>query len=184
MRQLGGPTEGSVFDNPSGNPALPGVEEAYFDRVFDFGCGCGRVARQMIQQRKPPREYLGIDIHRGMIDWCRNNLTPRAPGFRFEHFDAYNIGFNPNGARTPLRFPAETGRYTLVNAWSVFTHILEPDVSHYLAEVRRVMAADATPLPVVSGGSDDGGHAVALHEEGDSPNRALPKKVMKISRVM
>lgn len=143
MRQLVGPTEESFFDNPSGNPALPGVEENYFERVFDFGCGCGRVARQMMQQRRAPREYLGIDIHRGMIDWCRNNLTPHASGFRFEHFDAYNIGFNPGGARTPLRFPAEAGRYTLVNAWSVFTHILEPDVAHYLAEVRRVMAPDA-----------------------------------------
>jgi len=143
MRQLVGPTEESFFDNPGGKLALPDVDERYFNRVFDFGCGCGRVARQMVQQRAAPSAYLGIDIHRGMIDWCRGNLTPRAPAFRFEHFDAYNVGFNPNGSRTPLKFPGGDADYTLVNAWSVFTHILEPDVAHYLAEVRRVMTADA-----------------------------------------
>lgn len=73
----------------------------------------------------------------------RADLTPRAPHFRFEHFDAYNIGFNPTGSRSPMVFPAADGDYTLVNAWSVFTHILEPDVARYLAEVRRVTSADA-----------------------------------------
>src|SRR4029078_6641568 len=40
----------------------------------------------------------------------------------------------------------------------------------FYGNARFAEPADATPLPVVSGGSDDGGHGVVLHEEGDSPS--------------
>jgi SAM-dependent methyltransferase len=143
MRRLVGPTEDEFFDNPGGVLALPDIDARYYAHVLDFGCGCGRVARRMIQQRPQPKSYLGIDIHAGMIKWCQANLTPYAPNFAFRHFDVYNIGFNPAGSARPHDFPAESGCYTLVNAWSVFTHILEPDVEFYLREVRRVMTDDA-----------------------------------------
>ncbi len=38
-------------------------------RLLDAGCGCGRVARNLIHQ--PLRSYVGFDRHRGMIDWCK-----------------------------------------------------------------------------------------------------------------
>jgi len=97
----------------------------------------------MIQQRPQPRSYFGIDLHRGMIKWCQDNLTVNAPHFRFSHFDAYNIGLNPSGSTTPLAFPTTDNTFTLLNAWSVFTHILETDVEFYLREVRRVLTDDA-----------------------------------------
>jgi trans-aconitate methyltransferase len=77
MRQLVGPTNEAAFDNPSGDP-IHQIAESNFDTVLDFGCGCGRLARQMIQQRVRPRNYLGIDLHAGMIRWCRENLAPYA----------------------------------------------------------------------------------------------------------
>jgi 16S rRNA G1207 methylase RsmC len=65
MRELVGPTDPTEFDNPSGNLVYPYLPADAYEAVLDFGCGCGRVARQLIQQSRPPQRYLGIDLHRG-----------------------------------------------------------------------------------------------------------------------
>jgi SAM-dependent methyltransferase len=143
MRELIGPLDDSFFDNPDGRlihgDDLP--REAY-DAVLDIGCGCGRLARKLIQQNPQPREYVGIDLHRGMVNWCRENLAPHAPQFRFEHHDVLNIGLNPGaGKPTVLPLPESwTGvGFSLVEAISVFTHMVEHQAVHYLYELRRVL---------------------------------------------
>jgi len=142
MRQLVGPTDEAAFDNPSGDPILE-VSASQFDVVLDFGCGCGRLARQMIQQRFRPRRYLGFDLHFGMVRWCRANLAPRAPGFEFLHHDVGNPAFNPGPGKPPmLPMPAEDGAFSLVIAFSVFTHTVQAQAEYYLREVVRVMRPD------------------------------------------
>jgi SAM-dependent methyltransferase len=142
MRKLVGPTELAHFDNPTRRLLLENVPVDAYESVLDFGCGCGRIARQLIQQDPPPRRYLGLDVHRGMIQWCQRHLAPHAPGFRFEHHDAFQLAFNSGGQRTPVAFPAPAAAFSLVIAWSVFTHLLEPQVDHYLREVARVLRRD------------------------------------------
>jgi predicted TPR repeat methyltransferase len=66
MRQLVGPTDEAAFENSSGNSIL-NVPDGQFDVMVDFGCGCGRLARQMMQQRAKPKRYIGFDLHSGMI---------------------------------------------------------------------------------------------------------------------
>jgi SAM-dependent methyltransferase len=141
MRQLVGPVDPALFDNPSGGLVYPYLPAAAYERVLDFGCGCGRIGRQLIQQRPRPRRYLGIDLHRGMIEWCRANLAPAADGFEFVHHDVFQPSFNP-GAEKPatLPFPAEDHAFTLVEATSVFTHLTLSAAVHYLSEVARVLA--------------------------------------------
>jgi SAM-dependent methyltransferase len=90
MRVLVGPANEAAFDHPSGELVFPYLDESAYECVFDFGCGCGRVARQLLQQRVRPRRYVGIDLHRGMIQWCNENLAPLAPEFEFRHHDVYN----------------------------------------------------------------------------------------------
>ena len=143
MRVLVGPTEPSAFDNPDGALVIPGVAAAQYDAVFDWGCGCGRVARQLIQQDPRPRTYVGIDLHRGMIEWCQRNLAPAAPGFEFHHHDVFELGFNP-GAEKPrwLPFPSPDESFSLAIAWSVFTHVNEEQATKYLYEMRRVLRPD------------------------------------------
>src|SRR5262245_62093652 len=85
MRQLVGPTDPAMFDNPSGAPVFAGLPDGAYDNVFDFGSGCGRLARQMMQQSPRPAAYRGIDLHQGMVRWCQENLTPANPNFTFEH---------------------------------------------------------------------------------------------------
>jgi len=142
MRQLVGPTEESAFENPSGAPIL-NVPEERFDSVLDFGCGCGRLARQLLQQRVRPRRYLGFDLHAGMIRWCRENLSPLAPGFTFLHHDVDNPSFNPGKDKPPLLpMPAEDHSFSLLIALSVFTHTVQEHAEYYLREAARVMRPD------------------------------------------
>ena len=141
MRELVGPTEPAMFDNPTGTLVYPYLPAESYRAVFDFGCGCGRVARQLIQQSPRPTRYLGIDLHAGMIRWCRDNLAPHAAGFDFQHHDIGNVGLNPGAGKPHMSpFPADDSSFTLVNAWSVFTHLVEDQAGPYLGEVARVLS--------------------------------------------
>jgi SAM-dependent methyltransferase len=78
-----------------------------------------------------------------MIDWCAANLAPVAPGFEFIHHDVYNPGLNPNPLQpwvAPL--PVEDGICSLIEATSVFTHLVEGQAEFYLDEIERVLAPD------------------------------------------
>ena len=137
-----GPLDPAHYDNPEGKLVLPFVPEPEAYRsVFDFGCGCGRVARQLIQQQPRPERYVGIDIQTRMVDWCVENLTPHAPNFRFLHHDVANT-LNRSDTPSVAPFPAEDGAFSLVIAWSVFTHLLEAQANHYLRESARILAPD------------------------------------------
>jgi SAM-dependent methyltransferase len=142
MRALVGPTAPEAFDNPSGEPIIPELGPSQFEVVFDFGCGCGRIARQLVQQRARPRQYVGIDLHRGMIEWCRRNLAPHAPGFEFFHHDVFELAFNPDATETWRPFPVADSFCTLLLAYSVFTHVNQDQAFGYLGEVRRILRDD------------------------------------------
>jgi SAM-dependent methyltransferase len=143
MRQLVGQTDEGGFDNPSGKLVFPEIPVECYTDVFDFGCGCGRLARQLIQQTPRPSRYLGIDLHKGMIEWCQRNLSPQAPTFRFSHHDVHNLGLNPGKDRAKaLPFDVPDKSFTLVVAWSVFTHLLESQTVHYINEVARILRTD------------------------------------------
>lgn len=141
MRALVGSTDPSLFDNPTGAPVFPGLAPEDYPTVLDFGCGCGRLARQLIQQKPSPERYVGLDLHAGMINWCSQNLTPRAPGFTFHHHDVLYNNFNP-GQGKPLYAPLPVGddEFSLVVAISVFTHLTQVQTTHYLSELSRVLA--------------------------------------------
>jgi SAM-dependent methyltransferase len=143
MRALVGPTEAAAFENPTGGLVFPYLDSEVYRSFFDFGCGCGRVARQLLQQDQRPQRYLGVDPHAGMIRWCQENLAPRAPEFEFLHHDVFDDSFNPGeGKPAWAPFPAADGEFTMVNAVSVFTHLTEAQVAPYLQEASRILADD------------------------------------------
>jgi SAM-dependent methyltransferase len=142
MRITVGPTDPLAFDNPGGTPIYNtfGLPLEAYDAVFDFGCGCGRQARQLLQQRPRPRRYVGIDTHRVMIDWCRTNLSPVDPNFQFLHHDVYSPSYAPeNSLRLAEPFPVEDRAFSLVLAHSVFTHLYQAQSDYYLHEVARIL---------------------------------------------
>jgi SAM-dependent methyltransferase len=145
MREVVGPTDTAAFDNPDGEPVFPDLPAGAYDSVFDFGCGCGRLARQLIQQQPRPERYLGVDLHPGMIEWCSQSLAPYAPGFEFRHHDVLYPEWNPGEGKPEVApFPAGDGTSTLVIAYSVFTHLTQAHAEYYLKEVARILAPGGT----------------------------------------
>lgn len=139
LRELVGQTEPAGFDNASGEPVF-GFPAGAYRHVLDFGCGCGRVARQLIQQAPAVQEYRGFDLHRGMVEWCQTHLTPAAPQYRFAHHDVANRGLNPGPEKpSTLPLPLSDGWASLVLAISVFTHLIEQQAVHYLTELARCL---------------------------------------------
>jgi len=80
-----------------------------------------------------------------MVEWCRANLAPHAPGFEFLHHDVRHESLNANspGHR---ELPIQSGEVTLFIAWSVFTHLLEEDAAFYLLELARVLSTDGVAI--------------------------------------
>ncbi len=141
MREAVGPTDLAAFDNPGAAPIFPEIPAPAYDSVLDFGCGCGRLARQLIQQQPRPRRYLGIDLHLPLVEWCVDNLSPRAPGFEFRHHDVHYPTWNPGEDKPATApFPTADDSQTLVIAYSVFTHLIQAHAEYYLEEVARVLA--------------------------------------------
>lgn len=145
MRELVGPTDAEAFDNPPGKPIWNDLPAYAWRHYLDIGCGCGRQARRLIQQSPRPDRYTGIDLHRGMVQWCRDNLTPHAQEFQFLHHPIYNPGLNPDPLLPwAIPIPIEDGSCSLIEATSVFTHMIEGQAEHYLDEVARILAEDGT----------------------------------------
>jgi SAM-dependent methyltransferase len=149
MRELVGRPEPEGFEPPPGERVFPTITgEHHYDMVFDFGCGCGRIARQLALASRPmPKRYVGVDLHAGMISWASENLTRTLPNFSFIHQNVYNAGFNPDPTlpRT-APFPIEAASVTLLIATSVFTHLVQSQAEVYLDEVSRVLRPDGVMI--------------------------------------
>lgn len=93
-------------------------------RILEWGCGPGRVIRQIAVRLGPdPVELHGTDYNPRSIAWCSEAI----PG----------ICFGCNGAEPPLAYPAD--HFDAVYAISVFTHLAGDSQGRWLAEIRRVL---------------------------------------------
>jgi len=110
-------------------------------RVFDIGCGAGRVARHMQPDPEFNGYYLGLEIDPRDVGWCKANIPDREGAeFHFIHADLKNDHYNPNG--TPVedyQFPSSSGWFDFVFLLSVFTHMKPPAIRQYLTEIARVL---------------------------------------------
>jgi SAM-dependent methyltransferase len=143
LRRSIGSEDPAIFDNPDGKFIFGDkIDPAHYARVFDFGCGCGRVARQLLQQKVVPEKYVGIDLNKKAIDWCVENLSPINEKFSFRHHNIYNAGLNPSSISQVLPFYIRDKQFSLVNATSVFTHVIEENVEFYLNEISNILDRD------------------------------------------
>lgn len=110
--------------------------------ILEVGCGVGRDAMPFSEILSSEGSYLGVDIVKDSIDWCSQNITPLHTNFRFEHFDVRDQLHNPQGTMktTDIRLPLEDSSVDFICLQSVFTHMYEKDISHYLEEFKRVLS--------------------------------------------
>lgn len=92
-----------------------------FEKVLDFGCGCGRTLRWFENHPQSCR-FFGTDIDKEAIAWCESNIA-------FAQFDVNDIS-------PPLAYPPAT--FDMIYAVSVLTHLSEADQLKWLWELRRV----------------------------------------------
>lgn len=111
------------------------------DSVLDVGCGVGRMALPLTKYLESPGRYDGFDIMPAHVRWCRKAIEPRFPNFRFQHADIFNREYNPHGKirGAEFRFPYKNDSFDFAFLTSVFTHLLPDEMSHYLAELGRVL---------------------------------------------
>lgn len=115
------------------------------DDVLEIGCGFGRMALPLAGYLSPQARYLGFDIVREPIEWCRAHVAPLHPGFGFEQVDARHPLYNPDGALPADcgflgRLPAPLGwRPSFVMAVSVLTHLEPAPMLQLLADARAVL---------------------------------------------
>jgi SAM-dependent methyltransferase len=111
------------------------------DRVLEVACGAGRTARALAAVLGPEGSYLGFDVDREAIGWCRRRYRG-LPNFRFQVADVADLRRNPLGAHRPdeYRFPVPDASMTLALAPTSFTRRLEADADHLVAELARVLA--------------------------------------------
>jgi SAM-dependent methyltransferase len=91
--------------------------------VLDFGCGTGRAVRHLAAEA-PECELWGSDIDAACIEWDSAHLSPP-------------VTFVVNDELPPLPFP--DGKFDLVYALSVFTHISDAWAA-WLLEMDRILA--------------------------------------------
>jgi SAM-dependent methyltransferase len=145
LRELVGLIDPAGYENHGRVPCFEemGVPESNYRSFLDFGCGCGRSARRLALQLPKPENYVGIDLHRGMVSWCQRELQPLVDGFRFEHHNVFSPCLNPDRTLPwAAPFPVEDRSISLIEATSVFTHLIEGQAEHYLDEVARVLTDD------------------------------------------
>jgi len=90
--------------------------------VLDFGCGCGRTLRWLIDRFAEVR-WHGVDVDSEAIEWCRAHLP--------------SADFASGAPLPPLRFP--DAMFDLVFAVSVFTHLNENFQRAWIAELERIL---------------------------------------------
>jgi SAM-dependent methyltransferase len=142
-----------------------GLDIEKFDSILDFGCGCGRLIRHWNTLERPA--VHGSDYNPQLISWCKENLD-------FARFQL-------NDLVGRLRY--ENEKFDLIYAFSVFTHLTEPQHFHWIEELSRVLLPGGHLIITTHGerflenlSPDDkeryrNGQLVVRHEEAAGSNR-------------
>lgn len=105
--------------------------------IVDVGCGTGLLAIAAEPFLGQSGKYVGIDITKPDVDFCRRHY--RDAHFEFIHLDANNPGFVSTQKETRSTWPLQDESADMATALSVWTHFGEEDALFYLEETGRVL---------------------------------------------
>jgi len=168
--RIGGTWSGHTFlqtaralgDDIRGCLDLAGEDRGRFRQVLDWGCGCGRVMREL-PGTFPHAALTGADIDEEAIAWDREHLR--------------GLGeFHVVPSLPPSSLPA--GRFDFILGVSVFTHLPLELEKGWLRELARLAMPDARLLLSYHGEELLREHfaveAAVEHEDGFSYFRTAP----------
>jgi len=92
-------------------------------KILDWGCGPGRIIRQLPAIIGNGCEYFGTDYNKNSIDWCAANLK--------------GISFNNNTLEASL--PYQDNFVDVIYGISIFTHLSEQMHYDWYKELYRVL---------------------------------------------
>jgi SAM-dependent methyltransferase len=109
--------------------------------VLDVGCGGGRMAAALLYYLGEKQgSYVGFDVHKPSIEWCRKAIAPRHPRFDFQFVDLDNPIYNASKhSATEFTFPFAENTFDFAIATSLFTHMFMGEVANYLRQAFRVL---------------------------------------------
>jgi SAM-dependent methyltransferase len=111
---------------------LSGKHLHEFDRVLDWGVGCGRIARHF--PRASAGGLTGCDIDHDNVEWCSSHLAGT---------------FVQSSMQPPLPFGNES--FDVIYGVSIFTHLRESMQLRWLEELDRVLAPGGIILVTIHG---------------------------------
>lgn len=114
--------------------------------VLDIGCGVGRLPIGILDQVGDICTYCGVDVHSKSIQWCKLHIGDAHPSFKFQLVDVKNCCYNPSGSplNGSFRLPFDDRSFNIIYLYSVFSHMMQDDVSVYLGEFSRLLRSDGT----------------------------------------
>jgi SAM-dependent methyltransferase len=139
----GGPNTFDIISEAHINNLRRFIGLAPTHTLLEIGCGIGRDAIPLTEILTEGK-YVGIDVIKRSIDWCTDNISKRHPNFKFYHYDVEDQLHNEAGkTKTPdIYIPLPDGSVDRIISFSVFTHMFQADIEHYLREFRRVLKPD------------------------------------------
>ncbi len=109
--------------------------------VVDIGSGVGKSAVALRDHQYMGSHfrgsYHGFDVDPEMVAWCRAHFP--SDRFQFTRVDARSTVYNPAGTAEKQRLDRPDASADLVFSQSLFSHLLEGDIRHTLAESRRIL---------------------------------------------
>jgi len=110
-------------------------------RILDIGCGQGRLPIGILRVIGE-LSYIGIDVDRRSIEWCRKHIERKHPSFQFRLIDVVNERYNRKGAvlEREFRFGLPNKSIDIIYLYSVFSHMREEHMRIYLSDFMRILA--------------------------------------------
>lgn len=108
--------------------------------LLDIGCGDGNLASALISILKEG-SYSAFEVHEKRIQFLKSSFGKRHNNFSFTYADLWHSYYNPLGKckTADYVFPYDNCTFDIAFLNSIFTHFLPEEISHYLAEIRRIL---------------------------------------------
>lgn len=108
--------------------------------ILDIGSGIGRMAIPLAQYLNHSSKYEGFDVVEKGVKWCERNITTSYPNFTFQYIDLHNDLYKKGGSTAAeFNFPYSANTFDVAISISVFTHMIESEMIHYIKEVYKVL---------------------------------------------